>query len=504
MLVVLVVACTPKLQPMPEIPLSEMGEEATDHLTEEISRLSRDALDQQRDQKDRSAAFLEIGRLFQAYSFHDQATVAYENVISLTPENDTARYLLAICLEERGLVDQSADQFRQVIENRPDHTTAINRLARVHFQAGRAEEARGLYLQAIVESPRDATSLAGLGRCALASDNYSAAVEYLLQALEVQPQASRLHGLLVQAYGRLEQDEAVRRHQALIGDVDVVLSDAAMHQVQLLARGIGGILRRGDAALRAGDFVASTDAYRQAIQQNPEDSTIWHSLATSLFRTGEYDQALGAFEKAAALRPSNADLWFNIGVVNTRLGRYSTAIENLKTAVDLEPTRNDFRLAIAEALLLHGDPGAAAVIYNEALSSDPRNTDLQIEIAGRYVAAGQCERGLKVIETGIAQDPGSRLLQSGLVHILSSCRDRSVRDGVRAIQIASELVKAEPSVGHVELMAMAFAEAGRFDLAVAWQQRLISTVGEDASSLWLERANARLQGYRDQRPVRVP
>ena len=80
--------------------------------------------------------------------------------------------------------------------------------------------------------------------------------------------------------------------------------------------------------------------------------------------------------------------------------------------------------------------------------------------------------------------------------------DAALRDGPRAVTIAQALVDREPTLDHVETLAMALAEAGRFDDAVTWQQRAIEHAaaagGPSAAS------RRRLDLYQSRRPEREP
>ncbi len=48
-----------------------------------------------------------------------------------------------------------------------------------------------------------------------------------------------------------------------------------------------------------------------------------------------------------------------------------------------------------------------------------------------------------------------------------------MRDGGRAVELAQSVVDEHPALNHLETLAMALAEAGRFDDAVTWQQRAL-------------------------------
>lgn len=69
--------------------------------------------------------------------------------------------------------------------------------------------------------------------------------------------------------------------------------------------------------------------------------------------------------------------------------------------------------------------------------------------------------------------PDDLSIKDLLARHLAACPDRSVRDGARAVELATELVLAVPTLESLETLAMAHAEAEQFEEAIAWQERLL-------------------------------
>jgi hypothetical protein len=86
--------------------------------------------------------------------------------------------------------------------------------------------------------------------------------------------------------------------------------------------------------------------------------------------------------------------------------------------------------------------------------------------------------------------------------VLAAAPDASVRDGARALDLARSLVERETTIDHVETLAMALAELGRFDDAIHWQERAIereTATGEDSTA-----SRRRLELYHAHHAVREP
>ena len=87
--------------------------------------------------------------------------------------------------------------------------------------------------------------------------------------------------------------------------------------------------------------------------------------------------------------------------------------------------------------------------------------------SGRYAEAR------RTLDETSARFPGDVATRHLLARLLAVSPDDAVRDGARAVELAQSVVDEQPALDHLETLAMAMAEAGRFDDAVTWQQRAL-------------------------------
>jgi hypothetical protein len=117
---------------------------------------------------------------------------------------------------------------------------------------------------------------------------------------------------------------------------------------------------------------------------------------------------------------------------------------------------------------------------------------------GRY---GEAARLLEQAHEAL---PTSGHIAHGLARLLAGCPDLSLRDGDRALDLASRVFEASQTISHAETVAMAFAEVGRCSDAAQWQLRAVEAC-EAAGDL--ERAaalRAILPHYESGSPCRYP
>jgi hypothetical protein len=101
--------------------------------------------------------------------------------------------------------------------------------------------------------------------------------------------------------------------------------------------------------------------------------------------------------------------------------------------------------------------------------------------------------------------PDRPAIAHALIRLLAAAPDARIRDGQRAVAMAEELVDREsPNPGLAEAMAMALAEAGRFDDAVIWQRQAMTIAGQLGRTALAKRMTAALALYQRRQPCREP
>ena len=82
-----------------------------------------------------------------------------------------------------------------------------------------------------------------------------------------------------------------------------------------------------------------------------------------------------------------------------------------------------------------------------------------------------------------------------LARLLASAPDRSLRDGRRALELATEIHASDPAPVHAETVAMALAELERCDEARAWMTRALTAAQAARDSSEVSRLKAAAPQY---------
>jgi hypothetical protein len=99
------------------------------------------------------------------------------------------------------------------------------------------------------------------------------------------------------------------------------------------------------------------------------------------------------------------------------------------------------------------------------------------------------------------QDPYFAYL---LATLLAASPEQGIRDGARALDLAKALYEREPTPGHTELLAMAYAETGDYERAVTIQQQAVATALAFHRLDLLPRLSEHLTLFQERQPSRTP
>jgi tetratricopeptide (TPR) repeat protein len=171
----------------------------------------------------------------------------------------------------------------------------------------------------------------------------------------------------------------------------------------------------GDAYTRLNDLPAAEQAYRNAVQMEPERARHIRGLAQSLFNQERYPEALAEYQRLAELRPDDTENYLRMFTIYRRLQRLDEAERQI-----LQARRRA--------------PGNLEVIYNQATL---------------YEDQGRFEEGVRVaneaISTVKSQDvTPSRRRNLAILYQLQGRLNRSAGNYPAAIGSFEELQKLGP------------------------------------------------------------
>lgn len=297
-----------------------------------------------------------------------------------------------------------------------------------------------------------------------------------------------------------------------IGGLDAVQSDEPRTARDYYER---GLIRERDK-----DVGGALAYYGKAVELDPSFLDAWFTRSALYAEQKEYAKAIADLNKVIEIRPGDYPALFNRGGYRAELRDYDGAIadysEILKSGADFSRSGESREVNLASTYHYRGrayhwykrDYPKALADYTEALRLYPDISDISTVYYLRGNAhheSGEYAKAEQDYRAALDGDPDYHDLLCRWAWQLATCPDPKFRDGKRAVEMAA---RANEKWGwriaeHVDTLAAAYAEVGRFDEAIKWQERALQRLG-DRKPKQREAMQERLGLYREKRPFREP
>ncbi len=386
-----------------------------------------------------ASGYGDLGRLFHAYEFFDSAEMSYLNATRLASGDVTWVHLLGYLYQQTGRLDDAASRFEQAIRLQPEEDRAATvRLAQVYLGLNRLREARELFDSVVMVFPTLARN--GLGEIALRERRYEEAVGHFRAVLDRAPQASSIHYSLAMAYRGLGRLDEARSHLKQRGNGGINVGDPIVDSLQSLVRGERGLVAQGRRAYEA----------------------------------GQYKEAATAFAKAIESAPGSVTARVNLGLTQMQLGNTAEAVVLLSKAFELAPDDPDAARELLRALLRLRRVDDAIALLSKSRSLNRDDEETVVSLAILLAEQNRFADAVSVLAEDNQRFPERTATATTLARLLSSSPDRAIRNGSRALALATRVYEAEPTPVQGVTVALALAELSRCDEALTWMKRAVA------------------------------
>jgi protein O-mannosyl-transferase len=256
--------------------------------------------------------------------------------------------------------------------------------------------------------------------------------------------------------------ESTRLHRALVGVI------AAMAVVSLGARAFG----------QTAYWKNSETLWNHALAVTGENDVAHNNLGFLFLRRGELDKAILEFQTALDIRSRNTQSHYSLGaaLIQSNLGnalarnqRWDAAIDHLQEAVRLRPDYADAYFNLGSVLFQQGKIDQAIAQWQKTLAINPRDSEAHRNVANALRKQGKVKEAMAEYEQALNIAPEDSAALNNLAWILATYSDPSMRDGARAVTLATRAVQVSGgrNPSFVRTLAAAHAEVGQFAEAAA-------------------------------------
>jgi len=181
-----------------------------------------------------------------------------------------------------------------------------------------------------------------------------------------------------------------------------------------------------------GELDLAVHYYQEALRNRPDYARARRGLGSLHAKRAQWQEALAQFTQLIVLEPTDAAAHYAAGVCHQQLGQGRAARSQFEKAVELQPDHLPALDALARIAQSAGDAAAASGYFRAVVRAAPRSTQAR----------------------------------NNLAWVLATSRDEAVRNGVEALELATQLVREELKPRFLDTLAAAQAEMGQFQEAV--------------------------------------
>jgi tetratricopeptide (TPR) repeat protein len=257
-----------------------------------------------------------------------------------------------------------------------------------------------------------------------------------------------------------------------------------------------------NAAFRVKAIAEDIVGYESMIRRDPQRVQLHDDVAQLYLEQGRAEDAVAHLAASVRLKPDSAAARFNLGTALTIAGQLDAAIDRYREALRINP---DYALAhnnLGNALAARGQADEALLHFRAALRLDPANGEAHYNVGSMLRARGLLAEALGEFREALRLKPDWIPAVASLAWLLATAPDAALRDADAAIRFAERAVALSGShdASALDVLAAAYAEAGRFDRAIATSDLALTMKPDSALDTAIRR---RLELYRQHEPYRA-
>jgi tetratricopeptide (TPR) repeat protein len=322
----------------------------------------------------------------------------------------------------------------------------------------------------------------------------SKALEDFDEAIKLVPDNAN-YGLIRAMYLRSKE-----KYDEALAAVDKMIGQSPEDANALILQ--GEIFREMD---KPDDALKSFD---EAIKLAPQSPAPYQARGEIYREKEDYDKAIQEFTKVVELQPGDvlplvhrAEAYLNAGKLKealadadavlekqqivaahrlrgeilAQLNRLNDAIAEMQQLTKAVPNQPELKIQLALYYLINKQPNEAISEYDDILLLDPENFLALRNRADAYLNVGKHKEAIEDFDKALKLEPEDTSILNNLAWVLATSPEANLRDGKRAVELATKACElTDYKMPHMlSTLAAAFAESGNFDTAMEWSQKAV-------------------------------
>ena len=229
-----------------------------------------------------------------------------------------------------------------------------------------------------------------------------------------------------------------------------------------------------------------------------------YNLGNALLKKDEVNEAIVHYQTALQIAPRSADVHNNLGNALIKKGDVNEAIAQYQKALEINSHYAKAHVNLGGALLKKGDMNEAIAQYQAALQINPDDAKAHIDLGNVLIKRSSLPEAMVHYQQALRINPRSMEALNNLAWILATTSSSSLRNGLRAVELArraNQLADGENPI-ILRTLAAAYAEAGKFGDARQSAQKALSLAQAAGQTNLVEQLNGELKLYTAKLPFR--
>jgi tetratricopeptide (TPR) repeat protein len=274
------------------------------------------------------------------------------------------------------------------------------------------------------------------------------------------------------------------------------------HALQVTGDNPIGMLYLANSLKAAGEVERAKDYYRRILQRAPDSEDVHYRLAFILKDQHRWAEAQAEWSEVLRIHPDNPYAMKYLGDAFAAQRNFSDAARVYADAQRYLPEDPVIAQAIDQ-----NDRQLALQAQLDALAK-ATNTSLSAAVLGQMgllnVMLENYPEAVRRYEAALGVDPNAPEVLNNYAWLLATCSDAAVRKGERAVTLAATACRLTRYQAPIYLgtLAAAYAEAGRFDEAIATANQACALAGQLGETNLVARNRELLTEYQNHRPHR--
>lgn len=439
-----------------------------------------------------------------------EAIEAYEEVLEIDPENANAYFGLGNCYGMLNDQTKSQEAFKRAASIEPENLQARTRLAQIHLingqpslavgtyrsagedcqHSGKFGQAIQFYKSALEIDPNNVLVLIGAGECYQGLKNYREAAVAFKKAVWCASDDSNRAALACVKLGSCFRE---------MGQ-DANATSAYLDAIKIDPNYYTGYFTLGAHYAAKGLYEMAIDVYTKAVSVDPTKSEVYRSLGSCYMSLAKYSEATEYYQRYLANDPNSDFVLTSMALCYQQLDNHLKAVELLERAVAIQPHEEHTYSSLGYSYSAIGKHFEALGAYNKALAINPNNAGSWGCLAECYEKLGIFDQAVKSYQKSLNLKADSYIGLTKLATLYATCSDAKLRDGDKAIKLAT---RACELTGYqydfcMSGLAAAYAQCGDFEKAVEYQKKAIELSDSETKKEY----EKRLATYEAKRPWR--